>query len=227
MIPVCKAEEPDDFDASVRQPGLRALHEMTGQAFPGQQKKRRGKPFNKIADKFDAIPADKFPPYWRDSLPAMLTAYQRCCAYLALYIEHATGNPSIDHVVPKSKAWNQVYEWDNYRLACALINSKKNNLDLVLDPFTIAPGTFTLEFVAFQVKPGPAADEALKNKVEQSIAVLGLNSDECCKAREEYVTEYKNGGISLAHLERRAPFIAAELRRQGKLLPDGQQTPVP
>jgi len=45
-----------------------------------------------------------------------------------------------------------------------------------------------------------------------------LNQTDCCQQREEYVTEYRKAGIDLAYLERRAPFIASELRRQGQLL---------
>jgi hypothetical protein len=87
----------------------------------------------------------------------MLQSYNRLCAYLALHIEPATGSPSVDHVAPKSKAWDRVYEWANYRLASAFINAKKNNLELVLDPFTIREDLFALEFVEFQVVPGPGA----------------------------------------------------------------------
>lgn len=53
----------------------------------------------------------------------MLEAYERRCAYLALYLEHATGNPTVDHVLPKSRVWDQIYEWSNYRLCAALINT--------------------------------------------------------------------------------------------------------
>jgi hypothetical protein len=170
-----------------------------------------------LATSRDQIPAEHFPPFWRDVLPEMLNAYNRLCAYLALYIEHATGSPSVDHVIPKSKAWDRVYEWSNYRLACVLANSKKNDVDAVLDPFEIGDGFFALEFVEFRVKVGENAVGDLEAKVADTIEKLGLNLPDCCKARQEYFENYKRRHIKLDYLERRAPFIARELRRQGRL----------
>lgn len=146
----------------------------------------------------------------------MLDAYDRLCAYLALYIEHATGNPTVDHVVPKSRAWDQVYEWSNYRLSAALINAKKKDLTAVLDPFEIKAGWFALEFVGFQVIRGPSAPATRSAAIDRTIEDLGLNLRDCCRAREEYVESYEKG-VPLEYLERRAPFVASELRRQGRL----------
>lgn len=215
MIPVASAPEPADFDQRVRQPGLRAIAEMVGeQSLPP----RRGRRRVPIAARREDIPSEKFPPYWRVALPEMLTAYNRLCAYLGLYIEYATGNPSVDHVIPKSRSWQQIYEWSNYRLAAARINARKSDLNLVLDPFTITDGLFALEFVAFQVKPGPMAG-GMETQVIDTLDVLGLNDQECCKAREAYFDCYNAGRISLDHLEERAPFVAREMRRQQLLRP--------
>lgn len=218
MIPVTPADEPADFDARVRRPGLAAIAELVGEN-PGVV--RRGPKRKKIAATREEISADDFPPLWRSVLPQLLASYGRICAYLALYIEPATGDPSVDHFVPKSQSWRRVYEWSNYRLAAALINSKKKDTPLALDPFTLSPGLFGLEFVAFQITVGPAASGALKQQVEDTITLLGLNLPECCKARGEYVTNYEvgpdRGGIGFPYLEHRAPFIASELRRQGLL----------
>jgi hypothetical protein len=149
----------------------------------------------------------------------MLSAYDRRCAYLALHIEHATGSPTVDHIIPKSKAWDLVYEWSNYRLAAGLINSKKREVENVLDPFEIGPDWFALEFVTFQVKPGPGAVGGIADRVDDTITKLGLNRDECCKARQAYVDDYLNeeDPIPLSYLERRAPFVAREMGRQGLL----------
>lgn len=152
----------------------------------------------------------------------MLRSYERTCAYLALYIEHATGSPSVDHVTPKSRTWDRVYEWSNYRLAAALINSKKNDLDLVLDPFAIDGAVFALELGVPDHGGRFGRRGSCRAKVDDTIRVLGLNHAECCAARREYVEGYDdgpgNGGIDLPCLERRAPFVARELRRQKWLL---------
>lgn len=224
MIPVKIATPPQDFDSRVKTKGLNAIAELVGET-PTQ--KRRGPPRTKFYKTRDEIPPEEFPPRWRDVLPDMLDKYNRICAYLCLYIERATANPTVDHVFPKSKRWDLVYEWSNYRLACALMNSKKNDLDLALDPCYLKEGLFALEFSGYQVKPGPKATTAtLINEVDETITTLGLNLDECIKAREEYVENYRKGpdneGISISYLTRRAPFIASEMRRQ-KLLVRGDK----
>jgi hypothetical protein len=155
-------------------------------------------------------------------LPELRDAYGNLCAYLGFYLEHGTGNASVDHFVPKSKSWRLVYEWSNYRLCSSLINGHRRDRAILFDPFTIAPGLFALELTEFQVKPGPAARGPTWDLVTNTIdGLLGLNQRDCRKAREAYVDDYFRGppvGIELARLERRAPFIAQELRRQGLLV---------
>lgn len=214
MIPVTAAPEPADFHERVRRPGLDAIAELVGEApsrpRPGPKRKAR-------YPRREAIPPTEFPAFWRDVLPDMLEKYHRLCAYLSLYIEHATGAASVDHVIPKSKQWGLVYEWSNYRLACQLVNARKSDLENLLDPFEIEDGWFALEFVEFQVLRGPQAPAERVAAIEATIDKLGLNARDCCKAREEYVSQYQAGKIQLDYLERRAPFVARELRRQGKL----------
>ena len=204
MIPVNPAPAPADFDERVRNPGRDAIAELIGER---PSRRRPGPKRKKLAETRDEIPAEHFPPYWRDVLPDMLESYSRLCAYLSLYIEHATGSPSVDHVIPKSKAWDKVYEWSNYRLASALINSKRS-IEFVLDPFEIDDRLFALEFVSFQVKLGERARGALAEDVANTIEKLGLNLRECRQARREYVENYEKKMISLDYLQRRAPFIA-------------------
>ena len=213
MIPVSIAAEPADFDQKVRQPGLSAIDELVGRA---PRLKRRGPRRQKVADAEDKIPADKFPPFWRKALDDLLVRYERRCAYLAMYFEPATGNPTVDHALPKSYAWNKVYEWSNYRLCAAIINSKKGELLSFVDPFHVKPGWFELDLATFRVERGARAPATQLAKIDATLPLL--NQTDCCQQREEYVTEYWKAGIDLAYLERRAPFIASELRRQGQLL---------
>jgi hypothetical protein len=217
MIPVALAPVPSAFDAGVRHPGLRAIAEMVGKQPP--YPRTAGKKHAKIANQEHDIAPDAFPPYWRKALPAMLIAYERRCAYLAMYIHHATGSPTVDHVLPKSYAWNQVYEWENFRLCAAIINSKKGALLTLVDPFAIGPRWFELNLNTMHVERGTGAPQAEWARVDATIPVL--NHRLCVQEREEYVHWYRlgpgAGGFDLAHLEHRAPFIAFELRRQGSL----------
>ncbi|MGN6110978.1 MAG: hypothetical protein ACTHU0_38125 [Kofleriaceae bacterium] len=217
MIPVTLAPEPADFDKKIRQPGLSAIDELVGRP---PRLKRRGPKRSAIATTEAKIPADKFPPFWREALEDLLDGYERRCAYLAMYLHHATGSPTVDHVLPKSYAWELVYEWSNYRLCASIINSKKNNLLDLIDPFDVAPGWFELNLATFHVVRGEAAPTTQHAKIDATLPVL--NQRDCWKEREEYVACYRRGpthkGIDLTYLEHRAPFVASELRRQGQLV---------
>ena len=167
MMRVIPAPEPDTFDERVRQPGLRDV--------------------DRLARKYSVpkaeISSSKFPDHWRRSLDDLLAAYNRICSYLCLYIPRGTGARSVDHMIPKSMAWDQVYEWDNYRLACSLMNSRKGNAASVLDPFDVEDGWFVLELVAFQVLPADGLADPTAAAVEDTIRRLRLNDEECCGAR--------------------------------------------
>lgn len=219
MIPVIPQPAPPSFEATVRRPGLDAIAELVGEA---PSVPRRGRKRKVVASSREQIPPDKFPELWREALPDLREKYGNLCAYLALYIHHATGSATVDHFVPKSKDWRLVYEWSNYRLSSSIINAKKLEREIKLDPFEIKPGLFALEFVELQVVPGPAAEGDMVKIVTDTIEEdLGLNRRECLKARREYVEAYRAGpprGIALERLEEHAPFIAQELRRQGLLV---------
>lgn len=216
MIRVQPAPEPPDFDARVRQPGLRAIAELVGER-PPRQAGRRCRP---VAASRDAIPPDKFPPFWRQCLDELLTRYGRVCAYLALYISRGTGARSVDHFVAKSTRWDLVYEWRNYRLACDLLNSRKGAVADVLDPFEIEDDWFGLELVAFQVLPRVGLPADVAERVGHTILRLGLNDPECCNARTEYADDYWHGHVTFDYLSRHAPFVARELRRQNRVRPE-------
>jgi hypothetical protein len=212
MIPISPASEPLDFDAKVRQKGLSAIDEMVGRP---PRVPHRGPRHRPIAARERDIPPDRFPPYWRDALDDLLQSYHRRCAFLALYLEHGTGNASVDHMLPKSKRWNQVYEWLNYRLCAATINARKTDMTNLIDPFACQPDWFALELVGFQVTRGAMAPALRAAAIDATLALV--NTPDCCSAREEYVVSYEANHIDLPYLERRAPFIAQELRRQGRL----------
>lgn len=218
MIPVTLANEPADFDDKVRQPGLSAIDELVGRE---PRKKRRGRKRQSIATDEENIPADKFPEFWVKAIPDMCSAYNRLCAFLSLYIPPGTGTPTIDHMIPKSKDWRQVYEWSNYRLCAAIINSNKGDKEDILDPFEIEDNWFALEIHTGRVTKGPCAPHSQTSMLDSTLEIL--NKQLCIDARNEYIAAYRtgseDGGISLSYLKRRAPFIAAELERQEQLAP--------
>jgi hypothetical protein len=216
VIAVVLTPEPKGFNKKVRQRGLSAIDELVGRSpritHPGPRRA-------KVADTASKIPTDKFPPFWREVLDDMMEAYEQRCAYLAMFIEE-TGNPTVDHVIPKSLAWNKVYEWSNYRLCTGVVNSKKGELLELVDPVDAKTGWFELDLASYRVVRGASAPKVQHQKIDATLPLLNMR--DCCMQRRRYVDEYQRGpgakGIDLAYLEYRAPFIASELRRQGQLV---------
>lgn len=224
MIRVTLAKEPPEFDALVRQRGLRALSELVGDpSLP----KRRGRPRKVLASSFQEIPAKKLPEYWQGwCLDQLRTAYKNICAYLGMRIHESTGAATVDHFLPKSQHQKSAYEWSNYRLATGDVNRAKGEAK-VLDPFEIENGWFVLDIGDFMVKAADWLSPDLKKQVEDSIRALGLNDSNNCLSRARYHDEYlgigpdfESGGLAPLpcwQLERECPFVYGELRRQGLL----------
>jgi hypothetical protein len=201
MIPVQLAPEPPSFDEQVRQPGRAAMAKLVGGT------KRR-----------EVLKPSDLPPLWRAAKDDLLAAYGRICAYACLYIHPTTGASTVDHFAPKSVSWDRVYEWDNYRLACGLINSRKGAYDDVIDPFEVEEGLFALDLDILKAVPGPRAGDR-EAVVQATIQRLGLDSSSYANELDHYLDFYRNGDISLKFLEKHAPLLARELRRQGRLNP--------
>ncbi len=156
MIHVEKQPEPRspdfDFDGLVRQPGLSALAELTGHP---PTLKRAGPRIKKQADRVEELTPDVLRryPYWTRALDALHKAYRGICAYSCFYIELVSG-PTTDHFVALARAEAQhAYEWDNYRLASSLMNTRKNAFPDVLDPFEVQDGWFEINLGTLEVHP--------------------------------------------------------------------------
>ena len=160
------------------------------------------------------IPATSFPAYWRGALDDLQAAYDRVCAYLCVRI---STDPTVDHYIAKSRRWDLVYEWSNYRLACAAMNSYKGEYGDVLDPFGLRDGWFALELVEFQVVAGAGLADDHAARVRATIRRLNLNIPRFCRIRAEYAEARWNGQITVDYLARHSPFVARELHRQGRV----------
>ncbi len=211
MIHVEVALEPKSFDEKVRKPGLRAIAELVGE----KPKRNAGKRFKKRAARRDDISSSDFPPYWTECLTDLMNGYRQICAYSCFRIHTVTGASSVDHMAPKSRQWNRVYEWDNYRLACARLNSRKNNFENVLDPFEVEEGWFHLDLVGFTVFPNRKLKRSLQKEIDNTIDRLSLNDFR--REREHDAERYWGNDVSLGTLRAESPFVANELNRQGRL----------
>lgn len=196
MIPVAAQPEPPRFRADVEIPGDRWLAD-------------RGLALE------DPIPSGlEPPPHWRKCLPDLRKAYSEVCAYVSLWIPPITGGASVDHFVAKSGRAGLTYRWSNYRLACSLMNSRKREFEDVLDPFTLDPGTFRLNFADGAIGPDKSLSPTRASAAKATVERLALDSSECRTARLQWWDEYRAGTISSEFMKRRAPFVWTEAVRQ-------------
>lgn len=224
MIRVLPAPEPHDFDARVRLPGQQLLDELTGHPTtrPGPRRADAGS-YTTVHD----IPTTRLEDYWTRCLDDLHEQYLGICAYSALYLNEVIGARTVDHWRPKSRHQHLAYEWSNYRLASALMNTRKGDREDLLDPFTAEDDWFTLNCVTGELSPKRALDPDAQAQIQRTIDALDLNDRRCCDARAHYVTAYINGHVNLSYLERNAPHIASELIRQRWLREEDQRRLTP
>jgi uncharacterized protein (TIGR02646 family) len=199
LIPVKPQPEPKNFKKDVGKPGSDWIE------------KSRLDPLKPVPK------GTKIPNYWTKTLPELRRVYDGVCAYVCAYIELVTGSPSVEHCVPKSKALNQVYEWNNYRLACTKINSRKRDFLDLLDPLTVGEGWFQLNLLDGSIFPNPALTVAQRKKVQQTIDRLKLDDAECRELRLKYLNDFLTKDISSNYFKSHSPFVWLEAQRQGWL----------
>jgi uncharacterized protein (TIGR02646 family) len=186
--------EPDDFDQKVRARGRKFLEKIPNPT----NKEWQGKEF------------------WRDVLTDLATGHNNICSYCAQWISHPTGQPTIDHYIPKSVAPFSAYEWSNFRLCCSQLNTWKSNFQDVVDPFVIALNSFQLDFDTLMIKPNPELTQAAQEQINATLRRLRLNTDEAFIAsRQSWIEDFRQGEMSFQHFKKRMPFIAYEMLRQG------------
>jgi hypothetical protein len=191
LIPVARQPEPATFAARVRTPG-RAFLRANPRPTRDDWKKAR---------------------FWDQCLVDLRSSYRNICSYCCLYVPMES---SVDHFQPKSLSPHLAYEWNNYRLSHSKINSYKANKVGILDPFTIQPGWFILDFANCFVKPNPITLHVVQQQVSHTITELRLNSDDTLvQFRFSLVKNYSKDFITMEFLEAHYPFVAIELKRQG------------
>jgi hypothetical protein len=148
VIGIVPQPEPPNFDSDVREPG------------------------NKLLQVHQNITGKKLKNYWTKISYDLHTAYQGICAYTCMYI---LPPGSVDHFLPKTHYPALTYEWNNYRLASQRVNQHKADSTDVIDPFSIQPGWFVLDFPSCLVFPGDGLPDMLKEQIERTI-VFQINN---------------------------------------------------
>ena len=205
MIPIERHAEPQNFNLDVRKKGINYLMSK------GIQLDTEA-PLNTF-----------FKPYWRKYKSTLYECYKGYCAYTCFHIHEMTGSSAIEHILPKQKFPRLAYEWSNYCLACACINSKKGQQIGLLNPFDVSENLFFLILATGFITTNE--QHPLSQLAQKTIDCLDLNNEKWYTARQKCMFKYienRNNGLSVEIAEKRLKedtiFVWSEAKRQGYLI---------
>ena len=195
MIRIEKFAPPANYEREVRRPGLNFL-------------RRNPNP--------SAIDFSRH-SYWKAIHNELYQLYSGICSYCSSWTARNPrpnrDNTSVDHFIPKSIHPNLAYEWTNFRLCRARLNAKKDNSTEVMDPCYIKNGWFQIDFRTFLMNTSSDTPNIIREYVNRSIDILGLNDDDYVNERLEIIRLYALEEITIDELGAKYPFIAEEIRR--------------
>jgi hypothetical protein len=123
---------------------------------------------------------------------------------------------TVDHFLPKTTHPQLAYEWANYRLAGGKANNSKGNSTGVVDPFEVENHWFRLKLPSCLIVPNPEFDAPLKARINATVNILRLNSDDSyVQERCNILISFATGEVKFAFLQKRYPFLALEVDRLG------------
>lgn len=86
----------------------------------------------------------------------------------------------------------------------------------IIDPFLVRLGWFILDMPSCLVRAGDGLPPDEKQRVDTTIVALKLNEDDSLvQDRCDVMLMFAKGEVTLPFLQRRYPFLAAEVTRQG------------
>ncbi|SAY38825.1 hypothetical protein [Candidatus Synechococcus spongiarum] len=220
MIRIPMPQEPDCFDATVRQRGLDFLQRQ-GQD-PQQKPKSSSRIWGSGAGNF-----------WTAVKDDLRTGYNNRCVYSCFVLEDERQpngklrhSHSIDHFQPRSCSPAYLaYEWSNLRWAWQVIDNegKKNHLI----PEKYDPTRLTHKVVELQedddedwiVVPNSSLTDLEQKEIKNTIQNLGLNRKKVKVRRRQYVEDFLENKCryDANFMKERQPFIYCELKRLGWL----------
>jgi hypothetical protein len=158
--------------------------------------------------------------YWSEVHKDLHKSLGGICSYCATFTPRrptssGVDHTSIDHFVPKIANPALAYEWTNFRLCRARLNNRKDHYRDVVDPYAVVNGHFRLDFTTFLIFPDAALGMQQRAAVSQSLARLGLNTDDAyVNERARAVYSYVERRLTVAQIATFYPFIALELKVQ-------------
>lgn len=168
--------------------------------------------------------ADRPRDLWSPYRPVLAEAFSQLCGYTLMY----TPSGTVDHFVPwgelrgTPQAW-RAYEWDNFRYCAGWFNSARRGS--IPDPFHVEEAWFELRLPSLELEATSAVPVTARAAVDNVLRWL-RDDPRVMNQRSEWFRMYRDSELTLDGLARKAPLIAAALRRQQEfLLPHDRDRP--
>lgn len=153
------------------------------------------------------------PAHWLEFSPALADAFGSLCAYGAMFEPVGT----VDHFVSVDEDRSKAYDWTNYRFSAGWINSSKRSLKStqLIDPFAVTNDWFEVQLPSMQLVLTDHVPADERERAEFVLCRLHLGHDErVVRQRGEWYRMYQEGELDLAGLTKKAPLIAAAVKRR-------------
>lgn len=161
-----------------------------------------------------AITTGRPPPHWSTIRSKLADAFGSLCAYSAMFEPVGT----VDHFISVNEDRSKAYVWKNYRFSAGWINSSKQTLRTtqLIDPFDVINEWFEVTLPSLQLVLTNKVPPAERTRAQFMLDRLHLGHDErIVRQRSEWYRMYQDGELTLAGLEKKAPLIAAAIKKQG------------
>jgi uncharacterized protein (TIGR02646 family) len=205
MIRFSKPTKPTKFDERVLVRGLHKLAEFR------KKERTTSEPTPEEWETFW-----KSFGYWTEFSADLDDGFNGLCAYTAL---STNGANEVDHFKAKSENPDSAYEWNNYRNTTGSTNKKKNRSNKpILDPFEIEDDWFEVNLFTGEISVSTQVPADMKERAENSIKVLGLDSSRNEKARKRLALvplkkkNHHNEGV-LECIEQASPLVARAVQK--------------
>lgn len=153
------------------------------------------------------------PAHWLEFRTQLADAFGSLCAYSAMFDPVGT----VDHFISVDEDRSKSYDWSNYRFCAGWINSSKQSLKStqIIDPFKVTNEWFEVQLPSMQLVLTGRVPAAERERAQFVLDRLHLGHDErVVRQRREWYRMYQEGELNLAGLAKKAPLIAAAIKRQ-------------
>lgn len=161
--------------------------------------------------------AQQYPNYWLKFSQDLADGFHNLCGYLAIWIQFGT----VDHYLSQKNNRDKVYEWDNYRYASPIANSRKKPChdNRLLDPYEVEDGWFEIHLPSLQVILTAKIPEQYKIRANTTLKTIIKNDPNYVRLQAQWLTLYEEGTIDLVGLRKFSPLLARALEKSQMSLP--------